>query len=92
MGLEQGLGLNLNQQTPINIMSGYVSTEQPAPTSFDALVSVVIPTHSTEVSIGLPFNADHGGTLPARGAQCMVALDEYDNGAVIWWQGTYTTP
>lgn len=73
-----------------DIVSGYISTEQPAPTNFNANAHVVIPSHNPEGSTALAWPAIHGNTMPAQGAQALVAYDQNSTPFLIWWAGTHS--
>jgi hypothetical protein len=90
-GIDQLLGLSSTQGgSPLNIVSGYVSLQKPAPTHFDDPAWIVIPAHSTEVSLPMYFPASHGATLPERGTPVLVAYDENSTPWLIAWQGVYS--
>jgi hypothetical protein len=75
------------------ITAGYISRLAPAPTTFDAPVYVVIPTHSPDHSYGpCVWPVIHGGTKPAQGTPCIVAFDDTGVATVISWTGVYSDP
>lgn len=73
-----------------DIVSGYISMEQPAPTSFNANAYVVIPSHNPEGSTALTWPAIHGNTMPAQGAAALVAYDQNSVPYLVWWAGTHS--
>lgn len=75
------------------VISGFVSTAQPAPTGLDGTVYVIAPGYSIDRPLGpCKFTAVHGATLPAQGAECLVVFDDEGVPVVVWWDGTYGAP
>jgi hypothetical protein len=79
------------------VVRGYISTNRPAPTGFPApgseenLLWVITPETSVERPLGpCWWNADHGATLPAQGAECVVLTDDQEVPTVIFWMGAHT--
>jgi hypothetical protein len=79
------------------VVRGYVSTSRPSPTGFPIpgsevnLLWVITPETSVERPLGpCWWNADHGATLPAQGAECVVLTDNEEVPTVIFWQGAHT--
>jgi hypothetical protein len=79
------------------VLRGYVSPDRPAPAGFPApgstanLLWVVIPDQTLDHVLGpCWWNADHGLTLPAQGAACVVIIDQAELATVIWWEGAHT--
>jgi hypothetical protein len=72
--------------------SGYVSTEQEAPSTMDDQVFVVLDNTSSEASVPMPFPAIHGGSLPLPGAKVVVGYDQNNTPYIAWWAGTYSAP
>jgi hypothetical protein len=79
------------------VVRGYISTNRPAPTGFPKVGSeanllwVITPETSVERPLGpCWWNADHGATLPAQGAECVVLVDNQGHGTVIWWAGNHS--
>lgn len=73
------------------IASGYVSLEQPAPTTFNDTLYVIVPVHSPEIAI--PFDywpASHGATLPIAGNPVRVEYDQDGAPSVSSWDGPYS--
>lgn len=69
---------------------GQVSGRQPAPSSFTDPLFVVLP-HDTDYAERIDdWPVIHGATLPALGADVLVAIDERNNWRVVWWQGIYS--
>ena len=63
----------------------------PAPGSETNLLWVIAPEYSTVKPLGpCQWNADHGKTLPAQFAKCVLAFDNEDVPTVLWWEGAYT--
>jgi hypothetical protein len=59
--------------------------------SEENLVWVVTPEYSTVRPLGpCRWNADHGATLPAQFAKCVVAIDNNNVPTVLWWEGERT--
>lgn len=71
-------------------VSGYVSRERAAPSHFDDVVYIVVPSHNPEGSTALKFPAIHGNSLPQQGAAALVAYDENSTPYLIWWDGTHS--
>lgn len=70
------------------VVTGYISTLQPAPTSFDDPVYVIIPERSIDSPYGpCRWPAIHGSTLPAQGAEALLAFDQAGLPIVVWWDG-----
>jgi hypothetical protein len=84
----------LRTATPVGqppVASGYVSTLQPAPTSFDDPVYVIVPSHSTDRPYGpLAWPAIHGATKPDQGTPCWVAFDDNDTPIIVSWTGLWS--
>lgn len=72
------------------IVSGYVSTEQPAPVGFDDPVYVVVGAHSSALSYALPWPATHGNTKPAPGAYVALQFDENNKPSISSWEGAHS--
>jgi hypothetical protein len=92
--LLQGRG-DVVEQSPV--VRGYISTNRPAPTGFpkvgseENLVWVITPETSVDRPLGpCRWNADHGATLPAQGAACVVVTDNQGVGTVVWWEGNHS--
>jgi hypothetical protein len=83
-GLVQGA---LDPGSPaFQILSGYVSLNQPAPASFSDPVFVIVPSHDPSDAIGpLTWSADHGSLLPVQGTTVVVGLDEYGQFHLLSW-------
>ena len=77
------------------IVSGYVSVNQPAPTgtSGNGILSVIVPSWSSEHAMQFTDWPDcHGATAPAAGDFVLLAYDEQRIPHVIYWIGTYSDP
>jgi len=92
--LLQGRG-DVVEESPA--VRGYISLNRPAPTGFpkvgseENLVWVVTPETSVDRPLGpCWWNADHGATLPAQGAECVVLTDNKGIGTVIWWAANHS--
>lgn len=79
------------------VVRGYISTNRPAPTGFptvggeENLVWVVLPEQTLDRVVGpCWWSADHGATLPAPGAACVVMFDNTDTPWVVAWQGNHS--
>jgi hypothetical protein len=79
------------------VVRGYISTNQPAPTGFptpgsqENLLWVIDPEASVDRPLGpCQWNADHGATLPAQGAECVVITDNQEVPTVVWWAGAHS--
>lgn len=79
------------------VVRGYISTNRPAPTGFpvpgseENLLWVITPETSVERPLGpCWWNADHGATLPAQGAECVVIFDTKEVPTVIFWMGAHS--
>lgn len=70
------------------VVSGYVSTNRPAPTSFGDTLWVILPLYSLERPFGpCEWGAIHGDALPQQGAAVTIIFDEQNIPVVVWWQG-----
>jgi hypothetical protein len=74
------------------VVRGYISTNRPAPAGFPVpgseanLLWVITPETSLERPWGpCQWNADHGSTLPAQGAECDIVFDDHEIPTVVWW-------
>lgn len=75
------------------VVDGYVSTVQPAPTSFSDPLYVIVPEMSGDVPLGpCEWMEGHGTALPARGAKVVVVFDEREVPVIVWWEGQYVEP
>lgn len=75
------------------VVDGFVSTTQPAPTSFSDQLFVVVPEYSTTEAFGpCDWGAIHGTALPAQGAKVVIVFDEREVPVVVWWEGTQAEP
>jgi hypothetical protein len=75
------------------VVDGYVSTVQPAPSSFSDSLYVIVPEMSTEVPLGpCEWMEGHGTALPAQGAKVVVVFDEREVPVIVWWEGQYAEP
>ena len=79
------------------LVRGEISPNRPAPTGFpkvgsqENLVWVILPEQTLDRPVGpCWWNADHGATLPAQGAPCVVMFDNTDTPTVIWWAGNHS--
>jgi hypothetical protein len=79
------------------VVRGYISRNRPAPTGFpvpgslDNLLWVITPETSLDRPLGpCWWNADHGATLPAQGAECVVMMDDQEIPTVVSWMGAHT--
>lgn len=67
-----------------------VSPRQPAPSSFsDPLFVVFDYDPDTALTIN-QWPAIHGATLPAIGADVLLAHDSNNNWRIIWWAGDHS--
>jgi hypothetical protein len=70
---------------------GQVSTHKPAPSNFSDPVYVVIPQwHDTYFYQFNDWPADHGNTLPAQGADCLIEIDDQRNMWLVRWKGAHS--
>ena len=70
------------------LVSGYVSRSRPAPATFTDPLYVIAPGYSLDFALGpCKWAALHGRTLPAQGAQALVAFDDQGVPVVVWWDG-----
>jgi hypothetical protein len=67
-----------------------VSTRQPAASSFTDPLFVVLDYDTDDAIKVINWPVIHGATLPALGADVLVAFDEYKNARVLWWNGAHT--
>lgn len=79
------------------IVRGYISRNRPAPTGFpvpgsaENLLWVITPETSLDRPLGpCWWNADHGATLAAQGAECVVIFDDQEVPTVLWWAGAHS--
>lgn len=73
------------------VCGGYVSRNQPAPTSFADDLWVILPEYSLERPYGpCEWGAIHGASLPAQEARVVVVFDDRNIPVVVWWQGEHT--
>ena len=73
------------------IVSGYVSTEQPAPASFTDPLYVVIGSVSSEISFEFQYwPVLHGNTLPVAGTVVRLGYDDNRVPYVAGWDGPNT--
>jgi hypothetical protein len=83
------------EQSPI--VRGEISTNRPAPTGFPKVGSEenLLWVVTAETSVDRPlgpcwWNADHGVTLPAQGAKCVLVMDNKGIATVIWWAANHS--
>ena len=76
------------------VLSGTTRSKTSVPTGFPTLTTeenllwVTSPRYSTGALIGpCEWTAEHGTTLPAQGAACLVAFDSQNRPTVVWWEG-----
>jgi hypothetical protein len=93
--MSTALGYAPSQQVSTTLVYGYVSTEQPAPTSLADPAYIVVPSHSSEHSIPMSitgFPATEEVPLPVRGTTCLVGYDERNGPWIVSWSGPYASP
>jgi hypothetical protein len=76
-------------QTVYKIQVGYVSQNQPAPSSLTEPLYAIVPGYDPSVPFGpLTWPASHGNALPAPGDLCVLAWDDNNTCHCVAWDGT----
>lgn len=76
----------------LNILSGYVSTERPAPQVTSDPVWVIVPSHGADNPYGpLLWPQSNGDALPQPGNPMVIVIDESGTPHVVHWD-TVVTP
>ena len=74
------------------IVSGYVSLNQPAPSAFTDSLFVVIPSLNSERSkefAGMTWPRSQGDALPTAGTEVTLGYNERRQWRVLAWGGQY---